>query len=327
MKILIIRFSSIGDIVLTTPVIRCINKQLPDAEIHYLTKQKFSDLLSNNPYIHKVHCLNESITETIKELRKENFDFIVDLHHNLRTLIVKLALLKPSAGFNKLNLQKWLLVNFKINMLPDIHIVDRYFKAVKKLNVINDKLGLDYFYPNSEKVNLNTLPDHFQQGYLCLVVGGKHFTKQIPDLILTQLCSKTEIPIILLGGAEDRERAENIITAAGNPAVFNTCGIYNIHQTASVIEQSLKIITPDTGLMHIAAAFKKEIISLWGNTVTAFGMYPYLPESDKEKSHIYEINGLKCRPCSKIGYNSCPEKHFNCMMQIDINQLLKYLNK
>jgi heptosyltransferase-2 len=141
------------------------------------------------------------------------------------------------------------------------------------------------------------------------------------------LCNKTEIPVVLLGGLDDKARAENIINTVYNPLVYNACGKFSINQTASVIEQSLKIITPDTGLMHIAAAFKKEIISIWGNTVPAFGMYPYLPDNEIEKSHIIETEGLKCRPCSKIGYKSCPEKHFNCMMQIDSLQLLKYLKK
>ncbi|MEI6695456.1 MAG: glycosyltransferase family 9 protein [Bacteroidota bacterium] len=325
MKILVIRFSSIGDIVLTTPIVRCLKKQLPDAEIHYLTKFSYADLLENNPYIHKVHCYNHNLTKIIHTLKSEDFDFIVDLHNNIRTKIVKLRLLKPAASFNKLNLKKWLLVNFKINLLPSLHIVDRYFKAVEKLNVYNDRQGLDFFIPETEKVNINVLPLEFHQGYTALVIGGKHNTKQIPDALLIELCKKSEIPLVLLGGEEDYERAENIIRTSAKTDVFNACGRFNIHQTASIIEQSIKLITPDTGLMHIAAAFNKEIISVWGNTVTEFGMYPYLTES--HKSEIIQVIGLKCRPCSKIGFNSCPKQHFHCMMQIDINQLLKHIQK
>jgi ADP-heptose:LPS heptosyltransferase len=325
LKILVIRFSSIGDIILTSAVIRCIKKQHPEAEIHYLTKQKFSALLAANPYIQRIHCLKESLFETIKEVRSEDFDFIVDLHHNLRTAIVKLALGKSSATFNKLNWQKWLFVNFKINLLPDIHIVDRYFNAVKKLNVSNDKLGLDFFIPEKDKVNMESLPEVFRKGFIAIVVGGKHFTKQLPDKMLIELCNKLKKPLILLGGAEDEEKASCILKQCTNPDVFNAVGKFNINQTASVIAQSDKILTADTGMMHIAAAFKKDITSVWGNTVPEFGMYPYLPETEKEKSHIIEIKGLKCRPCSKIGFDACPKKHFNCMMQIDINLLLNHL--
>ena len=327
MKILIIRFSSIGDIVLTTPIVRCIKTQLPDAEIHYLTKISFSNLLINNPFIAKVHCYNYNLNEIIHELKEEKFDYIVDLHNNIRTRIIKLRLLKPSSTFNKLNFKKWLIVNFKINLLPNIHIVDRYFKAVKRLNVVNDYQGLDFFISEDEQVNINTLPINFHKGYAALVIGGKHATKQLPDTILTELCKKTEIPIVLLGGKEDRERAENIRKAAENHDIFNACGVFNIHQSAFIIEQSLKIITADTGLMHIASAFKKEIISVWGNTIPEFGMYPYLPEKEKHKSEILQVIGLKCRPCSKIGFKACPKKHFHCMNQINTNQLLKHLQK
>ena len=327
MKILIIRFSSIGDIVLTTPIVRSIKAQQPDVEIHYLTKISFSTLLTNNPFIDKIHCYNDNLNKIIQELRKENFDYIIDLHNNIRTTIVKLCLLKPSFSFNKLNLKKWLLVNLKINLLPEIHVVDRYFKAVEKLNIINDDLGINFFIPKNEQIIINELPLNLQKGYVALVIGGKHATKQLPENILIHLCKETKIPIVLLGGKEDRAKAENIRITSENLNIFNAAGIYSIHQSASFIEKSLKVITSDTGLMHIASAFKKEIISVWGNTVPEFGMYPYFPEKEKYKSEILQVKGLKCRPCSKIGFNTCPEKHFNCMNQIDTNQLLKHLQK
>jgi ADP-heptose:LPS heptosyltransferase len=126
MKFLIIRLSSIGDIVLTSPVVRCLKKQVPDAEIHFLTKYAHRQIVESNPYITKIHLLDESLTATISQLKKEQFDFIIDLHKNLRTAKIKRALKKtPSFSFNKLNIEKWLLVNLKINRLPTIHIVDR----------------------------------------------------------------------------------------------------------------------------------------------------------------------------------------------------------
>ncbi len=323
MKILIIRFSSIGDIVLTTPIIRCLKKQIPDAEIHFLTKEIFSNMLVNNPYIDKLHLLKKSFSESLSELKKENIDYIIDLHNNIRTFRFKINLRKKSALFNKLNFKKWLFVRFKINLMPDIHIVERYFDACKFFNIKNDNEGLDFFIPEDEIVSKSQLPKNFHKSYGILVIGGKHFTKQMPDKLLIELCKSTEIPLILLGGKEDRIKAENIRKESENPDIFNACGIFSINQSASIIEQSKIVITPDTGLMHIASAFNKKIISVWGNTVPEFGMYPYLPKSDK--AEIIEIKNLDCRPCSKIGFEKCPKKHFNCMNKIDISLIKKHL--
>lgn len=323
MKILIIRFSSIGDIVLTTPVIRCLKTQVKDAEIHFLSKEIFSDLLVNNPYIDKLHLLNKSFKDTLSQLKEENFDYIIDLHNNIRTFRVKINLRKKSASFNKLNLKKWLLVQFKINLLPEIHIVERYFETCKYFNITNDNKGLDFFIPDDEYVSKNQLPKNFHVNFGVLVIGGKHFTKQIPDTILIELCKTTKIPLILLGGKEDRIKAEQIRKQAENSDIFNACGSFSINQSASIIEQSQLVITSDTGLMHIASAFNKKIISVWGNTVPEFGMYPYLP--NKQKAEIIENKSLKCRPCSKIGFEKCPKNHFDCMNKIDISLIKKHL--
>ena len=324
-KILIIRFSSIGDIVLTTPIIRCLKKQLPDAEIHYLTKEQFYPVIKKNPYINKIHLLKDNLEETISELKVENYDHIIDLHKNIRSLFVKKKLRKPSSSFCKINFYKWLIVNFKINRLPDLHIVDRYFKSVKKLNITNDGEGLDYFIPEDEEININDLPENFRNGYIGFVIGGKHVTKILPEEKVVSICKKIKKPIILLGGTEDKKAGENIQKQIGNN-VFNSCGEFSINQSASLVKNAEKIITNDTGLMHIAAAFKKEITSVWGNTIPAFGMFPYLPDKEKNKSKIIEVKNLKCRPCSKIGFDKCPKKHFDCMNAIDESEIVELIN-
>ena len=308
-KILIIRFSSIGDIVLTTPVIRCLKKQL-NAEVHYLTKSSFKGILNNNPYVDKVHTIEKEISsELIAELKNENFDFIADLHHNLRTLRLKKALNISSKSFPKYNIQKWLLVNLKIDRMPQMHIVDRYMETVSSLGVVNDAKGLDYFIPETSKVDLSRLPEIQSNGYVGIVIGGKHATKMMPILKLIELCDSLSEPIVLLGGPEDKLRGEGIVKAVG-VKVFNGCGQFKLDESASLVQQANWIITHDTGLMHIAAAFKKRIVSVWGNTVPELGMYPYLPDPS---SKIVQIKGLSCRPCSKIGYSKCPKSHFKCM--------------
>ncbi len=325
-KILLIRLSSIGDIVLTSPVVRCIKEQLPDAELHFLVKKQFVPVVEANPHIDKIHIVDtENIKNTLSEMREEGFDFIVDLHKNFRSIYLKKHLKVPHASFDKLNIRKWLLVNLKIDRMPNIHIVDRYFEAVKELGVKNDGMGLDYFIPEKDRVDLNSLPADFRQAYVGIVIGAKHNTKALPQDSVLFLAKQIQKPVILLGGPEDWDKGEYIKTRS-EAKVYNACGRYNINQSASLVEQAESIVSNDTGLMHIAAAFKKKIISVWGNTVPAFGMYPYLPEGEEDKSKIFEVEGLFCRPCSKIGYRKCPRGHFKCMKGIDLSGVLRELD-
>lgn len=306
-KFLILRFSSIGDIVLTTPVTRCIKKQYPNAEVHYATKQSFKVLVENNPYIDQYHLLGKSLNEFIATLKAENFDYIIDLHNNLRTSIIKFRLSSAkSFSFDKLNFKKWLLVNLKINQMPDVHIVDRYLKATESLGVINDNQGLDYFIPAKDIVQIN-------EPYIAFAIGGQHATKKLPTTRIIEICQKLSGKIMLLGGKEDATAAEEIEKAVG-VNIINACGKYNLNQSASLVQQSAYLITHDTGLMHIASALKKKVISIWGNTVPEFGMYPYLTEFK-----IIENKNLSCRPCSKIGYSKCPKGHFKCMSELNLD--------
>jgi len=307
--------------VLTTPVVRCIKKQLQGAEVHYLTKKAFLPVVQYNPYIDKIYSIESDVAEVMEDLRNEKYDFIVDLHHNLRTMQVKRGLKINSASFPKLNIEKWLMVNLKINRLPHIHIVDRYFKAVGSLNVKNDGAGLDYFISTQDEVDINTLPTSHSKGFIGFVIGAKHNTKQLPEHKIISICKKINSTIVLLGGPEDAEKGERIAKEVGDK-IYNACGKYTINQSASLVKQANKIITHDTGLMHIASAFKKDIISVWGNTIPEFGMYPYMPGKG---SHIMEVKGLGCRPCSKLGYTACPKKHFKCMEEINEQEILSYL--
>lgn len=276
-------------------------------------------MIEANPYIDKIFSLEKKIGEVIPVLKKENYDLVIDLHKNLRSKGIILNLRKPSSTFNKINPEKWLIVNLKINRLPHLHIVDRYFRSVSDLGVRNDSLGLDYFIPAMEEVDLKTLPESHRNGYIAWVIGAKHRTKTYPEEKIIEICRRIVKPVILLGGKEDFEKGERIKASAGEH-IFNACGGYNINQSASLVRQAEKIITNDTGLMHIAAAFKKEVISLWGNTIPEFGMYPYMPGSE-EKSKILEVKGLSCRPCSKLGFEKCPKGHFKCMHEIDTGKL------
>lgn len=323
-KILIIRFSSIGDIVLTTPVVRCLKQQLK-AQIHYLCKEQYKKILEANPYIDKIHILKKKITSTVNELKQENFDYIIDLHKNLRSFLIKKSLKTTVYTFNKLNIEKYILVNFKINLLPEKHIVDRYFEAVKKLKIHNDNKGLDYFIDEKDYVNVNDLPAYLNNGFISIVLSATYNTKALPENKIINLINKLNKAVILLGGKNEIEKSKQIIAKIKNNNCYNACGKYNISQTASIIKQSKFVLTNDTGLMHIAAAFNKKIISVWGNTIPQFGMYPYMP-GKQNNYYIFEIKNLKCRPCSKLGYDKCPLNHFNCMESQDIDKMVELLN-
>lgn len=326
-KFLVIRFSSIGDIVLTSPVVRCLKQQVPDAEVHFLVKDKFHSIVQHNPYIDKVHVLAHSWELMIEELKTEDYDYIIDLHHNVKTLRVKKALSAGRTGkvkafsFYKLNIQKYLLTAFKINLLPKKHIVDRYLETLSSFGVKNDGLGLDYFISEEEKTQLKDIPASHQAGYIACVIGAAHGTKKWPLHKWKQFCTEIKHPVILLGGPEDRE-AGDAIAATDDIKVYNACGKFSLNESADLVRKAKLVITHDTGLMHIAAAYKKPIISLWGNTVPAFGMTPYYGAA-LVPDVILQVRKLWCRPCSKIGYNKCPFGHFKCMEKIAVEDLLQ----
>jgi ADP-heptose:LPS heptosyltransferase len=311
-KFLIIRFSSIGDIVLTSPVVRCLKEQVSGAEVHYLSKRAFEPVLRHNPYIDKLHLLEPGGNLPIRALRAEHFDAVIDLHHNQRSWWVKRMLGGKSHSFRKLNYEKWLLVNFKKNRLPDLHIVDRYLETVAPFGVRNDNKGLDYFIAPEDEDILSRLPAPFRQGYIALVIGARHATKRLQEGQLITLCGMLRRPVVLLGGQEDAAAAAYICERAG-ANVFNACGIGTLNESAALVRQAEAVITHDTGLMHIAAAYGKRIVSVWGNTVPAFGMSPYPKGTGAAPVFLEEVRGLPCRPCSKIGFPECPKQHFRCM--------------
>ena len=323
MKFLIIRFSSIGDIVLTTPLIRCLKKQVPDAEVHFLTKKSFTNIVESNPYIDKIITLGNDWNTMIDALKTEQYDYIIDLHHNLRTLRIKRTLKVKSFSFDKLNIQKWLLTALKINVLPKLHIVDRNLSTLSSFGVLNDGKGLDYFIPDKDKVKDKDIPASHHFGYIGIVIGAALETKKLPVHRLKELCSKINYPIILLGGPEDKANGD-VIAATDDIKIYNSCGKFNLYESADLVRRSKLIITHDTGLMHIAAALKKQIVSIWGNTVPDFGMTAYYGNNTITDTR-FEVTSLSCRPCSKIGYKQCPKKHFKCMELQNIDLIAKYV--
>lgn len=325
-KYLVIRFSSIGDIVLTTPVVRGIKEQVKNSEVHFLVKPQFIDVVKNNTYIDNVVEYSKE-NGFIDNLKKEEYNYIIDLQNNLRSARIKRKLNKPSFSLKKLNIKKWILVNLRINKLPDVHIVDRYMETLSVFDVKKDNKGLDYFIQEDDAVNINEFPQSHQNGYIAFVLGAKHATKKLPQSKIISLLEKLPYPIVLMGGKDEKKEGDEIASLFKGK-VFNGCGKFSLNQSAFIVKEAKIVITHDTGLMHIAAAYKKKIISIWGNTIPEFGMYPYLPFELEKNKHfwIIEQQGLSCRPCSKIGYKKCPKKHFKCMMDVDEQKIVKIVN-
>jgi ADP-heptose:LPS heptosyltransferase len=249
----------------------------------------------------------------------------VDLHHNLRTWKVKRALGVPATSFPKLNIEKWLLVNFSRDRMPRVHIVDRYMETVKHLGVKNDNKGLELFIPKDREVDLNTLPEMHRSGYVALAIGAAHATKRLPPFKLIELAQRIRGPIVLIGGPDDQAVARMIADAVGARA-FDATGKYDLLGSASVIRQARSVIAHDSGAMHVACAFHRPVVSVWGNTVPLFGMGPYQPQHP-EQAHTVEVPGLDCRPCSKIGHDKCPKGHFNCMEKQDIGRIASLVDQ
>ena len=321
LKILIIRFSSIGDIIYTTPVIRCIKQQIPGVEVHYLTKKNFRFLLENNPYIDTLHLLeSKQLSNTIKELKEEKFDYVIDLHDSLRSTLVKLRLGIKSSTFKKERFKKWLAVKFKINKVKPNHLVDRYLEAAKFLGVKNDQKPIDYFLPKEYDLT-ELLPESHRSNYIAFVIGATHFTKRMPNEKVIQLCRRLNKPVVLLGG-KDVEKNGMIIQQALGPTVYNSCGKVGFNESVFLVKNADEVIGFDTGLTHIAEAYNKRMVTIWGSTVPELlGVQAYKVDQVLEAGV-----DLSCRPCTRFGRSKCPLGHFKCMWDIEESDIIKFTN-
>lgn len=325
-KILVIRFSSIGDIVLASPVFRCLKQQLPDAEIHLLTKRSMKAVTEASPYIDQFHYLDKSLQELIPKLMSQQFDCIVDLHKNFRSWLVRYQLKVPVYAFKKLSWQKWLLTKTGINRMPAKHITLRSLEAVAPLGVVNDEQGLDYFIPDGKGIRLEDLPVSHRFGYIAMVIGASYATKKMPVAKLQELCRLIDYPIVVVGGKEDQQEGDAIATA--DPIkVYNACGKFSLHESADIVRQSKLVISHDTGLQYIACAYNKKVLAIWGGTSPKLAVEPYYGANQLRLHtegiayHNFVVTNLSCQPCSNYGTKKCPKGHFKCMLLQDTHRI------
>lgn len=319
MKVLVVRISSIGDIVLTSPIVRALKLQL-DAEVHFITKQKFQSVVAHNERIDKIYTIDKEITEVIAALKSERYDYIIDLHKNLRSKRLIYSLGVKSISFDKINIKKWLRVHTRVNLLPKTHLVDRYYQGLKKIGIKDDGEGLEYFHGLTERELVELLP---RENYISIVLGATYLTKRIPKEKISMLIEESKLPCILLGGKDVEQLGKELENEY--PKAINLVGKVSLNESAAVVSQSKFTVTGDTGLMHIAAAYKVPTMVFWGSTAYELGMYPYYGSKHEIPTVDIVNKTISCSPCSKIGKEKCPKGHFKCMLELDDEQVIRAL--
>ena len=311
LKILVIRFSSIGDIILTTPLLRSLKTQL-NCDIDYLTKSQHKVILLSNINIRDIFALEGDSGIRIDLLKRKEYDIIIDLQNNFRSLKIRLALRVKSYVISKENIKRYLLIYFGIHFLNN-HIVDRYFKTVEKLDILNDNNGIDFLLSAIPKLSFN-----IDQNYIAWCIGGSYDPKKLAVAQISDVINKLEIPIVLIGGQKEEEIAAAIINATNSDDIYNFCGKTSIDTSAYLIKNSNLVLTNDTGMMHIASAFDSPIISFWGCTKPSLGFSAYMPNT---KSQNIVVKKSK-RPCSKHG-KYCRFQKKGCIKDIDAKTIYR----
>ena len=325
-RILIIRFSSIGDIVLTFTVASTIKSLYPHCKIDFVTKPQFKELLNACPDLDTIYTLTGTVAQLRKEIDFNQYDAILDLHHNLRSRILLGFQFCKVYRFPKNNIEKWLLTTFKTRPKIIRHVTERYLEtlsAYTKAPIVG--IAPAYRVPDASKIDIKETFQVEPSKYVAVAIGAQFATKRMPTDLLVELIQKINLPVLLLGAKEDQLTANEILEQCTSNIIFSAVGTATIHESAWLVKNAKALLTHDTGLMHIGASFEVPLHVIWGNTTRDFGMYPYRVE--QEQVFNYEVSGLSCRPCSKIGHQSCPKGHFSCMRQQDLVAIAHAINE
>ena len=314
-KILVIRLSSLGDILLTTPMIRSIQKKYPGKKIHFLLRSEYESILVNNHFLDKLYLFTRSDEENknlIKSLRREKYDLVIDLQNNFRSNFVCNKLHRKTIKFNKRGLAKLLLTSFKFNFLKSAkQIPERYAEVLD--NFVLDGEGLDLITYNAPSVLFEE-----DKKYIGFAPGSRHFTKTWPRnyfIELGKMLNAQGYTIALLGGKDDRLVCAEICSELNGIDLSNK---NDLLQTAADMKKCLAVVCNDSGLMHSAVASDIKVLTIFGSTVKEFGFTPYTgKDPGLLKNYIVlENKSLNCRPCTHIGRDRCPQKHFKCMLEL-----------
>lgn len=318
-RILLVRFSSIGDVLLTTPLIRVLRARYPGAMISALTKAPYAPLLADNPHLNDILRIDarHSVARLAREIRQRNYTHLLDLHGNLRSRVLRLLVPGRWSGFDARRKARRLLIRYKRNSYrSDVPVPERYFEAAASLGVTPDGLPAElHLHPMAQARAEEWLG---RQGlnsgtrFVAVAPGAAHSTKRWPPDYWRQLVRQMSgegYGVVALGGADDGPLCASIIESASGPAV-SAAGALGLQETGAVLRHAAAAVAGDTGVMHIATAVGTPVAAMFGPTVREFGFFPYLA-----RARVLERD-LGCRPCSSKGTLRCPLAHHRCLREI-----------
>ncbi len=310
-KILLVRLSSFGDIVLTFPLINLLKRKFPESHITFVVKEKYSELLKMNPFVDTVLSVKEGKLSVLKDLLSAgNFDISIDLQNNAKSRYLTSSL-SNVCRYRKNNLKKFLLVKFKINLLKDpVPVYRKYINSVREVIPIGNE-ELEF---TTSKLSYTSF-DSREDKYTLIAPSSRHFTKTYPkEKFIEFINNNSETRFILVGDDSDTDKEICSYISSHTDNSIDLCGKLNFSALAGVIDGAERVICNDSGVLHLAEAMGKDVTAIFGSTVKEFGFFPQLADSE-----VFENNKLKCRPCSHTGLPSCPLKHFKCMRDVTLH--------
>ncbi|MGH7659166.1 MAG: glycosyltransferase family 9 protein [Gemmatimonadales bacterium] len=316
-RILLLRLSSIGDVILTTPLVRALRSRLPEAHIAFMTRREFTPLLSEHPALDEVLPFEggTSIRELAARLRREKFTDILDLHGTPRTRLLRYLVPGRWRGYRHHRLARDILIRFKRDVYPrHLPVAERYFDAARELGIEPDGGPPEFHLAPAAVENVRGFLGEHRLGrdrpLVALAPGAAHVTKRWPAARwdeFIRILVKDGFDCILLGGPDDAELA-GMLAMPGGKHTVSAAGKFGLQETGAAIRESRVLVSGDTGVMHMGTATGTPVIALFGPTVEQFGFFPY-------RSHNLVIQqDLDCRPCTAWGTERCPLGHHRCLV-------------
>jgi len=314
LTVLLVRFSSIGDILLTTPLVRALRRRHPDAQLVYVTKRALTPLVTDNPHVSRVVALEpgEPVTHLAARLRTLEPTHGLDLHGSLRSLALRVLLRCRWSGYSKRRLARALLVRVKRDLFSQrTPVPERYFEAARRLGVRPDTNPPEFFLGAAARARVH----HWlrERGFkdrpvVALAPGAAHATKRWPIanwVAAAERLRDAGVHLVVVGGPDDRGAAQQLA-----PLAELAAGEFTLQETGALLAHSRAVVSGDTGVMHMATGVGTPVVALFGPTVEQFGFFPY-----RARATVLQRD-LPCRPCSTMGSARCPLGHHRCLRDI-----------